>query len=196
MLLRKIAALQTELEGANKLGHFPTFTRAYLEKRSGASDLHPQDVGEGITQIIPVLVALQHAKLVLLEQPELHLHPSVAARIADVLLDARISGKELEKNEFEAFDWNSSDADPKWPTLIETHSEHLILRLLRRIRQTTDGDRPDHIPPVKPDDVCVLWVDNLGDGTKYTRLRINGAGEFIDRWPEGFFREREEDLFG
>ncbi len=195
VLVRKMAQLQTELENANKLSHFPKFTRAYLEKRCGASELHPQDVGEGITQIIPVLVALQHAKLVLLEQPELHLHPSVAARIADVLLDARISGKELERSEFEAFDWNSSDADPKWPTLIETHSEHLILRLLRRIRQTTDNELPEHIPPVKPDDVCVLWVENLGDGTTFQRLQIDERGEFIDRWPRGFFSERAQELF-
>ncbi|MFO1004262.1 MAG: hypothetical protein U0936_28415, partial [Planctomycetaceae bacterium] len=80
-------------------------------------------------------------------------------------------------------------------SIIETHSEHLILRILRRIRQTTNGDLPQHIPPVKPDDVCVLWVDNLGDGTTFQRLRIDEQGEFIDRWPQGFFSERAEELF-
>ena len=78
---------------------------------------------------------------------------------------------------------------------IETHSEHLILRILRRIRQTTDNELPEHIPPVKPDDVCVLWVDNLGDGTTIQRLRIDERGEFIDRWPKGFFSERAEELY-
>jgi predicted ATPase len=48
---------------------------------------------------------------------------------------------------------------------------------------------------VKPDDVCVLWVDNLGDGTTFQRLRIDEQGEFIDRWPMGFFSERAEELF-
>ena len=80
--------------------------------------------------------------------------------------------------------------------LIETHSEHLILRILRRIRQTTDADElPEYIPRVTADDVSVLWVDNLGDGTTFQRLQIDERGEFIDRWPQGFFSERAEELF-
>ena len=145
---------------------------------------HPQDVGEGITQVIPVIAAFVRAStsigamgLLAIEQPELHLHPSLAAKIGDLAL--------------------SMIAPRMSPSvaIIETHSEHLILRILRRIRQTTDDELPDHIPPVKPDDVCVLWVDNLGDGTTYTRLRISDQGRWLDRWPDGFFRERHEDLF-
>jgi|GEM_PF-1329968 len=148
---------------------------------------HPQEVGEGITQVVPVIVAFVKAALdnsiVAIEQPELHLHPSLAARLGDMFVSTMFNNKDMAYR-------NGAQC------LIETHSEHLILRILRRIRQTTDGELPEHIPPVKPDDVCVLWVDNLGDGTTFKRLRIDGRGEFIDRWPQGFFREREEDLFG
>jgi len=117
--------------------------------------------------------------MVNIEQPELHLHPSLAARLGDLFLTIN------KKPGFARL-------------LIETHSEHLILRILRRIRQTTDGDLPEHIPPtppVTPDDVCVLWVDNLGDGTTFTRLRISDNGRWLDRWPDGFFSERHEELF-
>ena len=149
----------------------------------------PQDVGEGITQLVPVIAACVRAsslssdgRSIVIEQPELHLHPSMAARLGDLFLTTVLS-------------------KPSPPfciaasILIETHSEHLILRILRRVRQTTDNELPEHIPPVRPDDVCVLWVDNLGDGTTIQRLRIDERGEFIDRWPCGFFSERAEELF-
>ena len=57
----------------------------------GDVELHMQDVGEGITQVLPVLAALQKSRemngaVVAIEQPELHLHPSTAARLGDVVL--------------------------------------------------------------------------------------------------------------
>ncbi len=150
---------------------------------------HPQEVGEGITQIVPVIASCVRAsdvhlggQLVAIEQPELHLHPSMAARIGDLLLTS------LDQSSFRHWTF-----PPRF--LIETHSEHLILRILRRIRQTTNQELPEHLPPVKPDDVCVLWVDNLGDGTTFTRLRISRDGRWLDRWPDGFFSERHEELF-
>ena len=153
---------------------------------------HPQDLGQGITQIIPVIVALGQTffscagrsqsyydqRVTLIEQPELHLHPSLAAQLGDLIISTSLP-----------LPGGFS------PCLIETHSEHLILRILRRIRQTTNGELPEHIPPVKPDDVCVLWVDNLGDGTTFTRLRISPEGRWLDRWPDGFFSERHKELF-
>ena len=160
-----------------------SFQKIFLRQIQTGKRRHPQDVGEGVTQVIPVIAACVRSispdyfsPLVAIEQPELHLHPSLAAKIGDL-----IAGTMLTM--------------PQRTALIETHSEHLILRILRRIRQTTNGELPAHIPPVKPDDVCVLWVDNLGDGTTFQRLRIDDQGEFIDRWPRGFFSERAEELF-
>ncbi len=161
-----------------------SFTKISLIDRRANRNRHPQDVGEGITQVIPVIAALVRASssefpggaLTAIEQPELHLHPSLAAKVGDLVISTALK-------------------NCKSVALIETHSEHLILRILRRIRQTTDGEKPEHIPPVKPDEVCVLWVDNLGDGTIFKRLEINKFGDFIDRWPRGFFTERSEELF-
>ena len=77
---------------------------------------------------------------------------------------------------------------------METHSEHIILRLLKRIRQTTDGELPEGFAPVTPDDVSINYLNSSEDGVQITRLNIDEDGEFIERWPGGFFAERREEL--
>jgi hypothetical protein len=181
---REVPVLSSSAEQSQlKLEELPVVRRISLVHSNSPRKLHPQDVGEGITQVIPVVVALvsnstggQSGRIIAIEQPELHLHPAVAAKIGDLAIESTLTTR------------NSI-------ALIETHSEHLILRILRRIRQTTDDELPGQLPAAKTDDVCVLWVDNLGDGTTYQRLRIDEHGEFIDRWPRGFFSERAEELF-
>lgn len=144
--------------------------------------LRPQDIGVGISQLLPVVVACvdRRGRLLLIEQPELHLHPSLQTSLGDLLLAARLS----------------TSSESSSPIVVETHSEHLILRVLRRIRETHDGELPP--PPsrhCRPDDVAVYFFENNQEGTKATRLRIGADGEFIDRWPYGFFDERSEELF-
>ena len=64
---------------------------------------------------------------------------------------------------------------------METHSEHLILRILAGIRKGI----------VNPDDLAVLYVvpSTKGMGSKVIELRVDQDGDFIDRWPGGFFEE-------
>jgi predicted ATPase len=78
--------------------------------------------------------------------------------------------------------------------IIETHSEHLILRILRRIRETSEGNPHDGIA-VAPGDVSVCYVSQE-DGQSVPRtIRIDDQGDFIDKWPRGFFEERAGELF-
>ena len=80
--------------------------------------------------------------------------------------------------------------------IIETHSEHLLLRILKRIRQTYDEALYDERLLINSDDVTVLYFNSSPEGsTTVKRLRISKDGEFMDRWPRGFFEERYEDLF-
>ena len=79
--------------------------------------------------------------------------------------------------------------------LIETHSEHLMLRLLRRIEETGSNELPEKKPALKPDQVSVVYVEQIDGEVRATRLRIGETGEFIDRWPQGFFDERTDELF-
>jgi predicted ATPase len=79
--------------------------------------------------------------------------------------------------------------------ILETHSEHMMLRFLRRIRETSNNELPEGAPPLKSDDVAVYYFSKSAEGVDAQRLRIDDQGEFIDRWPKGFFEERAEELF-
>jgi hypothetical protein len=143
----------------------------------------PGDVGVGISQMVPVIVAsLRKQNGVLgIEQPELHVHPAIQVGMGDLFIkaaaadqDKLTSGKTL---------------------IIETHSEHIMLRLLRRVRERTDGEIPPGVLGLTPDDLSVIYVESSVDGVRFRPLRVSPDGDFVDRWPHGFFAERAEELF-
>jgi predicted ATPase len=71
--------------------------------------------------------------------------------------------------------------------IVETHSEHLLLRLQRRIREGK----------IRNTNVSVLYVDPLPDGSSIIRtIRLDEDGSMIDEWPGGFFEERYNEMFG
>ena len=80
--------------------------------------------------------------------------------------------------------------------MVETHSEHLLLRVLKRIRQTTRGLEIDDDLKCAPEAVSVLYFDPHEDGsTQIRQMRVSRLGDFKDRWPHGFFEERGRELF-
>jgi predicted ATPase len=82
--------------------------------------------------------------------------------------------------------------------IVETHSEHLLLRLLRRIRQTNANAELAGETALFPHELSVVYFDPTGgtDTTRLVALGVTNTGEFIGRWPAGFFTERDEELFG
>ena len=78
--------------------------------------------------------------------------------------------------------------------LLETHSEHLILRILRRVRETTAGTLLEGSQPVRPEDVSVLYVQPGPNGAEVIELPVTPDGDFDRPWPGGFFAERFKDL--
>ena len=146
------------------------------DKRTGTRVSH-RDVGIGVSQVLPVLVSA-HAEedtLLAIEQPEIHLHPAVQAELGDVFLESALD----RKNTF----------------LIETHSEHILLRIMRRIRETHRGDLPDGSPAVHPKDVVVLFVEPDGQGSIIREMPLNERGELVKAWPGGFFEEGMREIF-
>lgn len=137
----------------------------------------PQDVGVGISQVLPIVVAAQdgNGSVVCIEQPELHVHPSVQVGLGDLLIEGA--------------------AQNGLSFLIETHSEHLILRILRRIRETADGTIAPHLTKVSPDDVGVIYLNKVDGKVCVTPIPINEEGDFDTPWPKGFFEERGPELF-
>jgi len=79
--------------------------------------------------------------------------------------------------------------------LLETHSEHLMLRLLRRIRELSEEELPPGAPTITPADLSVLYVSNTPDGVEISELPVTEDGDFSRQWPIGFFEERAEELF-
>jgi hypothetical protein len=142
--------------------------------------LKPHDVGVGISQLIPVLVAALDgsATMTIVEQPELHLHPKAQVALGDLFIHA-INRKDNESS-----------------YLIETHSEHLLLRLLRRIRETNEGSLPQGLSPLTPDELAINFVESRAGLSKITKIPVDRDGEFTVPWPHGFFEERAEELFG
>lgn len=137
-----------------------------------------RDVGIGVSQVLPVLVGAYASQnqIIAIEQPEIHLHPALQAELADVFIESALGE---QKNTF----------------ILETHSEHLILRLLKRIRQTTDNELPDGAFSVSPDDVAVLYVQPDKLGSEVIQIPVTDDGEFGRSWPEGFFAERAKELY-
>ena len=123
-------------------------------------------VGVGVSQILPILVMSFLAKagdVVILEQPELHLHPKVQTRLADFFVAMNALGKQC---------------------IVETHSEYLINRL-RLLVVKSDDTRV-------ADETMIYFVekDKMIGRSNYRKVIINPYGK-IEHWPEGFFDEGE-----
>ena len=112
-----------------------------------------------------------------IQQPELHLHPALQAELGDLFVKQAL--------QFDA----ESDAVYVNQFLIETYSEHLLLRIMRRIRETTKGSLPPHLPPVTPNDVSVLYVEPAADGSIVRTMPLSEDGHLLYDWPGGFFEE-------
>jgi predicted ATPase len=154
----------------------PMRVRAQLVDDGGLT-LQPQDVGVGISQVLPVVVAAQDgsASVVCIEQPELHIHPAVQVGLGDLFIDGAV-------NQGLSF-------------LIETHSEHLVMRLQRRMREQAAGELPEGASHIKPDDVSFIYLDR-SDQRAVTACQIGLApdGKFDSPWPRGFFSERAAEV--
>lgn len=154
----------------------PAAVRLFLQDSNG-QHVDLQDVGSGVPFVLPVLYAVSAQGLVGIQQPELHLHPALQSSLADVFIE------ELHRDGCGQF-------------IIETHSEHFLLRLLRRIRNTEKGKCISEELKLTNDQIAVYYFDpQVGGGTFVSRQLVTPLGDFYNDWPRGFFSERNDDLF-
>lgn len=154
----------------------PERVRVSLLEEATDLEVMPQDIGVGISQLFPVIAlsVFQKNGLAAIEQPELHIHPKLQVELADMFIRSAKQNNTM--------------------FLLETHSEHLMLRLLRRVRESSENieGKSDGI---SPNDLSVQYVQSDNGFTRFQTLRVSDDGDFIDPWPSGFFDERDQELF-
>ncbi len=150
-------ANQIKIETAGQSG----FSWQVVHKK-GQKPLPLSAVGVGVSQILPILVmGLLAPKdtLLMVEQPELHLHPSVQARLGDFFVGLTNCNKQC---------------------LIETHSENLVSQLRYHIVQAGG---------IEYSDCMIYFVDQDNEGTaRFEPVQISPQGNILN-WPDGFFDE-------
>ena len=120
------------------------------------------DVGYGHSQVLPVLVGgynVRSGSTYFIEQPEIHLHPRAQAELGDFLVDLK---------------------ERRVQTIVETHSEHLVLRLQQHVASGL----------ISPQDIRFFYVHAKKKRKSIQEMSIDERGVFENDWPEGFFPER------
>ena len=133
-----------------------------VRKSPKSAEVLLTDVGFGVSQVLPALVLcfyVPRGSTVILEQPEIHLHPVAQAGLADVFVDA----------------WKRR----KVQVLVESHSEHLLRRLQRRI---AEEDIPDG-------DVGLFFCSPGDRESKLDELKVDRFGNIVN-WPKDFFGDQ------
>jgi len=136
--------------------------KATVKTTQSSSPTALTDVGFGISQVLPALVLLYYVpegSIVLMEQPEIHLHPAVQSGLADVILNVARARK--------------------LQIIVESHSEHLMRRLQRRV---AEGNVPS-------EEVKLYFVSTERGRARADDLALNEFGE-IENWPENFFGDQ------
>ena len=136
-----------------------------LKQYKDGPEVRLTDIGLGVFQILPTFALCYYApegSILILEQPEAHLHPKAQADIADVLIDV-VKNRNIQ-------------------IILESHSEHLLRRLQRRIAE-------EEIPASDTG----LYYCQVSNGTsEIERLAMDEYGN-ITNWPQNFFGDEMSD---
>lgn len=176
----KYVPISTKVEGI-----YSNIGALILEDKRTGTETTFQDVGLGLSQVLPILTAFAQFQtqqlpkrdkvpssdsLLLLEQPELHLHPKMQSDLMEIII-----------RESMALNANGPQV------IMETHSENMILKVQKMIRTGQLSHK----------DISVLYVDRKSRAKSSTVLRLNlsETGEFVDKWPVGFADLRLSEIF-
>lgn len=168
-LLGEVERWLVEL-GYGKLGFKESgddYFQLFLEQRSG-HQVNIAHSGFGLSQLLPILVqgiTSEAGSTLIAQQPEIHLNPAQQCVVADFLIEASGDNRRV---------------------IIETHSEHVLLRLRRRVAEGV----------IPASDVAIYYFDSKDGVTAVRQVPLGARGEIDqEEWPRGFFDEQLEDSF-
>ena len=124
------------------------------------------DVGFGVSQVLPLIAQCYYApegSILILENPEAHLHPKAQSELADVFIDV-VKNRNIQ-------------------IILESHSEHLLLRLMRRIAEEE----------ISADQTAFHFCEINDGNSKAEQLKVDSYGN-ISNWPPNFFGDDMGDL--
>jgi len=154
-----------------KYSEVGTYSLSVSNKRipsENNKNLSLDESGSGLSTLLPILTTIygQQNKTFILEEPEKHLHPSVQGNLIELL--------------------HTYSRSNNLRFIIETHSEHFILRLQKLLRQKKLNSMEIAIN--------YIFLDEKGEGSKVDFMEIDNNGEFKNSWRHGFFTERLSEL--
>ncbi len=140
-----------------------------LRRSPKSPSINLADAGFGLSQVLPLIVQSFYSKkgsLIIAEQPEIHLNPRLQALLADLFCEVASEGRSI---------------------LVETHSEHIILRLRRLIAERK----------IKAEDVALYYAEKTEDRSTFREIPIKQNGHIeMNQWPPGFFEDTLREALG
>ena len=165
--LKKIAGYELVDKNTNKNAKVNSIS--LNDRATHINSINLIDLGSGIAQVLPIITQAFKSEndIILIEEPEIHLHPKAQAVLGEMFAKAA----QHKGNTF----------------IIETHSENLMLRLGKLIRK---GE-------LSKDDVSIIYVNKDDTGSHCIPLILDDEGDIvnINEIPGGFFDESFEELF-
>ncbi len=136
----------------------------YLEMDSGTTEekvkVNLSEVGFGISQVFPIIIEglrMPVTSTLITESPEAHLHPKMQMQLADFFISLALSSKNV---------------------IVETHSDHIVNRLVRRIIEDEQFDLKDKI--------AIYFINPSEEGAIVEEVKIDEDRGIVN-WPDGFF---------
>ena len=133
------------------------------------------ELGVGFSQLAPIILLCLTSTpgtTILLEQPELHLHPKVQQKFADFIVEM------IEKNDLQI--------------ILETHSDHILNRIRRRVAQAKLEENDSSLFQK----CTILFAERENGVTSFRKAKLTESGMFdLTDYPDGFFDQGAEDAF-
>ena len=145
-----------------------SFENKRIDSKTDNKEIPLEQSGNALRSILLLLGDILRSKdsIIIFEEPENKLHPKIQGNLIELIAVLAIQNRNR--------------------IIIETHSEHFILRIQKLIREGK----------IYPHSVAInyIFLSEKGDGSKIDRMDLDKKGKFINKWRHGFFSERLDEI--